>query len=93
MSAVSGAAGEVLPIPGFSAAGVDKGICEKMLEEQRDVLGISQTSLTEESSKYNLQSEEFFQLLHESIKVFYANILSSQTFGREEGIQEECLQP
>ena len=66
MSAVSGAAVEVLPIPGFSAAGLDKGICEKMLEEQRDVLGITGTSLTEESNKYNLQSDHFFKLLDES---------------------------
>ena len=93
MSAVSGAAGEVLPIPGFSTAGVDKGICAKMLEEQRDVLGISQTSLTEEANKYNLQSDKFFHRLHESRKVLTENVLSSQTFGRKEGIQEECFQP
>ena len=66
MSAVSGAAVEVLPIPGFSATGVDRGICEKMLEEQRYVLGITGTSLTEESNKYNLQSDHFFKLLDES---------------------------
>ena len=65
MSAVSGAAVEVLPIPGFSAAGLDKGICEKMLEEQRDVLGITGTSLTEEANKYNLHSDHFFKLLDE----------------------------
>ena len=76
MSAVSGAAGEVLPIPGISGAGVDQVICEKMSEEQRAVLGISQTSLTEESNKHSLQAEEFFHLLDQS-KIMRRGTVSS----------------